>query len=475
MKVVICASEVVPFAKTGGLADVSGALPLALEELGIKVIITLPKYKAVKAVLSTQKKFKVEKLNNQISFTKIGKDIPVYFIENDKMFDRDGLYGEKTGDYPDNLERFAFYSKKTLDLLKNINFKADIIHCNDWQSSLIPVYLKNLNGYRNDKFYKEMKVVLTIHNLGYQGLFNKEKFPGLGLDRDLFNMDALEFYDKINVLKGGIAFSDIITTVSPTYAKEIQTKEFGCGLEGLLTKKTDLLFGVLNGLDYNLWDPGKDDFIFKKYSLESLEDKYVNKELLQRECKLTTDSSIPLFGLVGRLAEQKGLDILSAAINEITKLRLQMVILGTGDLKYHKVLEEIAKIYSKSISVNLKFDDCLAHKIYAGSDFFLMPSKYEPCGLGQMISMKYGTIPIVYKTGGLADTVVDFDPLENSGNGFVFDCYNKDSLFKTIKMAIYFYKDKKLFSDLIKRAAACNFSWEESAKQYIQLYKKSLE
>ncbi len=467
MKILFCSSEIVPFAKTGGLADVAGALPLALEKLGQEVAVVMPKYKSI-----SEDKFGIKKVNKDIYAAKIGKNINIYFIENKKFFDRDGLYGEKTGDYPDNLERFSYFSLRTLELLRQINFSADIIHCNDWQSALIPVYLKAL--YKGQPFYKEMKSVLTVHNLAYQGAFDKKEYPKLGLGWEYFTVETLEFYDKINILKGGLAFADIITTVSQAYSKEIQTKEFGCGLEGLLTKRKDSLFGIINGLDYNLWDPAKDKMIFKNYSPQNLEDKYINKAGLQKECGLSLSPNSALIGFVGRLAEQKGLDILAAAMEEITKLDLQMVFLGTGDVKYHLLLQDIAKQFPKNISLHLKFDDALAHKIYAGCDMFLMPSRYEPCGLGQMISLKYATLPVVFKTGGLADTIVDFDPLTAEGNGFVFDYYHQDDLLKAIKFALYFYKDKAIWNKLLKRSVKYDFSWAESAKKYLNLYKKCL-
>lgn len=459
MKIAICASEVVPFAKTGGLADVAGALPLELELLNQEVIIIMPRYKTIQ-----EPKFSIQRLKSDISYSLIGKNIKVYFIEKDLYFARDGLYTDKTGDYKDNLDRFSYYSRRTLELLKEINFKADIIHCHDWQSALICVYLKTL--YRDDPFYKNSKTILTIHNIGYQGLFSKDEFPKLGLDWKYFNMEMLEFYGKINLLKAGIVFCDIINTVSPTYSREIQSKEFGYGLEGILTKRKEDVFGILNGLDYSIWNPRTDKFIIKNYSLENIEDKYKNKEDLERVCKLPRKIDVPLFGIVSRLAEQKGFDILVDAIEKIYNMNLQLVILGMGDLKYHVILENIVKKYPKIISLHLKFDDPLAHKIYAGSDVFIMPSKYEPCGLGQMISMSYGTIPLVFKTGGLADTVTE-------DKGFVFDKYKKEVLVKTIDKVIKAFKDKKKWQGFMRSAMQSDFSWHESAKEYAALYKKA--
>jgi len=457
MKIAICASEVFPFAKTGGLADVTGALPLALEDLGQQVIIFMPKYQTV-----SSGKWPLKKEKDGLFSTSLGKNIKVYFIEHDGYFNRPGLYGEKTGDYPDNLERFAFFNKKTLDFLKEIDFKPDIIHIHDWQASLIPVYLKTV--YSDNPFYKDIKSLLTIHNIGYQGLFSKDEFYKLGLDWSLFNINGLEFYNQINLLKGGIIFSDAINTVSPTYSKEIQTKEFGFGLEGVLNQKKDSLYGILNGIDYSVWNPETDQFIFKNYSAQQLDKRYENKAALQKFCNLPV-KDVLLIGMVSRLAEQKGWDILGEAIDQICEYDLQLVILGTGDLKYHILLEEIQKKYPQRCAVYLKFDEVLAHRIYASSDVFLMPSRYEPCGLGQMISLKYGAVPLVFKTGGLADTI-------SSKNGFVFDVYKKEELINKIKEALNLYRNKNRWISLVKRTFTYNFSWQESAKEYIRLYQK---
>ncbi|OGX15362.1 MAG: hypothetical protein A2166_04475 [Omnitrophica WOR_2 bacterium RBG_13_41_10] len=459
MKILQVASEMVPFAKTGGLADVAGALPLALEEWGEDIIVALPRYKAVDPA-----KFKIIKLNNDISYSIIGKNIKVYFIENNKYFDRPALYGDKSGDYPDNLERFSYFCKRALQLLKELKFIPDAIHCHDWQSALIPVYLKNL--YKKDSFYKKIKTLFTIHNIGYQGLFPKDEYPKLGLDWGLFNMEMLEFYGKINILKGGIVFSDLISTVSEAYSREIQTEEFGFGMEGILNRRKNDVFGILNGLDYSIWDPAADKLIAKNYSLKEPQGKLKDKEDLQRICKLPVKKEIPLIGIVSRLAEQKGFDIFAEALEQICKMDLQLVILGTGDLKYHALLENAVKKYPKIIVLYLKFDDQLAHKIYAGSDMFLMPSKYEPCGLGQLISFKYGTIPIVFKTGGLADTV-------NKDNGFVLESYSKEDLIKAVQEGLAAFKNKEKWTKLVKQAMQYNFSWETAAKKYVKLYEKA--
>lgn len=461
MRVVMAASEIVPFAKTGGLADVVGALPLALEYCGHEIILIMPGYKCIK-----DSKLDIERVSEDISSSVIGENIKVYFVENDAYFNRDGLYVDKNGDYKDNLERFSYFCRRGLDLLQEINFPADILHMHDWQTSLMAVYLKKF--YADTDFYKNIKCILTIHNIGYQGIFAKEKFDKLGLERSLFSINGLEFFDKVNLLKGGIIFSDFINTVSPTYAKEIQTKELGFGLEGLLKERRNVLSGILNGVDYSVWDPDNDKFIAQNYSSLNIENKVFNKENLQKVCGLEQNKDIPVLGIVSRLAEQKGFDILAEGLDELCKADMQLVILGTGDLKYHQILKAAAKKYPKKISLNLRFDDPLAHKIYAGSDIFLMPSKYEPCGLGQLISLRYGTIPLVFKTGGLADTI-------NKNNGFIFKKYCKLDLLKSIKKAVTVFKNRQKWLELMKNSMNCNFSWKVAADKYINLYAKAKE
>jgi starch synthase len=459
MKIAMVASEVVPFAKTGGLADVTGALPLALEYCGHEVIVIMPGYKCI-----TDAKLKISRISKDVRTAVIGKNIKVFFIENKDYFNRDGLYGDKNGDYPDNLERFAFFCRRALDLLKEINFSADILHLHDWQASLVAAYLKNL--YSGVSFYRRIKSVLTLHNIGYQGVFTRDQFAKLGLGWELFDIDGFEFYNQVNLLKGGIVFADFINTVSVTYASEIQTEELGFGLDGLLRERKDVLSGILNGVDYSVWDPGTDRFIVQNFSQANPEDKAWNKEDLQKTCALPINKDIPVLGMVSRLAQQKGFDIFAQGLDELCKMDVQLVILGAGDLKYQEILKIAAEKYPKVISLNLKFDDPLAHKIYAGSDVFLMPSQYEPCGLGQLISLRYGTIPLVFKTGGLADTI-------SKNNGFVFDQYTKEELLKLINKAILVFKNKNKWLSLVKNAMECNFSWKVSADKYLALYAKA--
>lgn len=455
LKVLMASSEVVPFSKTGGLADVAGSLPLAIHKLGADIRLVTPRYKTV-GIFGNE-----ARLNN---------DVPVYFIEHEGYFMRDNLYGDKNGDYHDNLERFTFFSGKTLELLKDLDFKPDIIHCNDWQTALIPVYLKTI--FKDDPFYRGIKTIFTVHNIGYQGLFPKEHFPKTGLPWGLFTIDGLEFYDKVNILKGGLIFSDAITTVSPTYAKEIQTREFGYGLDGVLAQRKDSLLGIVNGVDYDEWNPSKDKELQFHFSAAKIDGKYNDKKGLQKEGGLKENEDAPLIGIISRLADQKGLDIISKIMEPLLNMEVQLILLGTGEEKYHILLGKLKTKYPKKVSIHLKFDAVLAKKIYAGSDMFLMPSRYEPCGLGQLISLRYGTIPIVRKTGGLADTIVEYNSGTNQGNGFVFEKYDANELLRAIRRALDLYKNKNVWRKLLLNAMKCDFSWEGSAKKYIELYLK---
>ena len=455
MKIAFCSSEVFPFAKTGGLADVSGALPLALAKKGYKVKVFMPLYKGIKPK------------ENKAGCGYIKKEgIEFYFIEHDEFFKRDGLYGTSRGDYPDNLDRFSFYSRAVLDTLSTLKFYPDIIHTNDWQASLVNAYLKLM--YKNDDFFKNTRSVLTIHNLAYQGVFKKDKFKLLNIPDEYFSPKYFEFYGKINLLKAGIIFSDMITTVSPTYATQIQTPEYGCGLDGVLREKKARLAGILNAIDYKIWNPDKDKLIYKKYSPKNLKDKAINKSKLQKDMGLEVNEDKLLLGMVGRLAEQKGIDILLSSLNSILK-KHQVVILGLGDAKYHARLKKQATKFKKSLSLNLKFDERLAHRIYAGCDCFLMPSRFEPCGLSQMISYKYATVPIVHHTGGLADTVVD---VERGGGGFPFYKYDKKDLIDAIARADEVFKNKKTWDNILKQISKYDFSWDNAAASFIEVYKK---
>ena len=465
MKILYASSEVVPYAKTGGLADVAGALPKALAELGHEVVVVMPKYRMV-----DEKKFGLERLNDVIFRAKMPKSqVTVYFIDNPKYFDREGLYQEKGIDYPDNCERFSFFCRKVLEFLPKVSFFPDIIHCNDWQTALIIAYVKKLYNW------SKTATVYTIHNMGYHGSFPKEQLPLTGFSWEMLTPETLEFWGNIALTKAGFVFADIINTVSETYAQEIQTDEMGFGLAGLLRSRTRDVSGIINGIDYEVWNPETDPQIVRKYGAKSIPLKYENKKALQRANRLPEKEEIPLIGMITRLADQKGFDILAGAMEKIMHLKCQMVILGTGEPKYHELLLAEKKKYPQHIGVNLGFDAALAQLIYAGSDMFLMPSRYEPCGLGQLISFKYGTIPIVRKTGGLADTVHDFNPKTGKGDGFVFEEYSSAALLDAIKRAVAAYKKKRSWLGLMEKVMCYDYSWATSARKYGDLYKRALK
>jgi starch synthase len=478
MKAVIVSSEVVPFAKTGGLADVSGALPKALAKAGVSVSIIMPFYRKISAkkfgIKPTKKSVKVmignKEVTGEIHTAKLDRKIEVYFIEQPKYFDREELYQTIEGDYPDNAERFAFFSKAALALIENLNLKFDIIHCHDWQSALIPVYLKTL--YKNHKLLAPIKSVLTIHNLGYQGLFPHTDMNIVGLGWEYFTFDKLEFYGKVNFLKGGIVYADAITTVSKKYAREILTPEFGCGLEGALMQRQKDLYGLLNGIDYSEWNPATDPLIPQKFSPDDMTGKSACRVALQKHFKLPLRADIPIFGMISRLTIQKGWDLLEGVLPKLMESDVQFVILGTGEAKYHQLLKQLASKFPKGVGLALAFDNNLAHLIEAGSDFFLMPSHYEPCGLNQMISMKYGTIPIVRATGGLDDSVIQFDRKTMAGNGFKFTEYKEEDFLASITNAMEVFSQKKLWKKLVSNAMGEDFSWDKRVYEYIDLYKK---
>ena len=458
MKVAMCAAEMVPFSKVGGLADVLGALPAALEKQGCQVVVVVPGHKD-----KSSAGIKIESLSADISVANVGKATKVYFVESKKFFDRDGIYGDLDQDYEDNLDRFLYFSRRTIALLKEIDFSPEILHLHDWHTCLVAILLKEL--YARERFFKQTKTVLTIHNVVYQGQFSKQEFPKLGLPSRLLGPEGLEFYGRLNLLKGGIEYCDAISTVSPTYSREIQTEEYGAGLAGVLKKHRSSLIGILNGVDYSIWDPKSDKYIASNYLSDNLEGKSKDKEDLQRACGFNIRADLALFGMVTRLTEQKGIDLLIKAIDQICGMNLQLVVLGMPDTKFYPVLEGLAKRYPGKFCLRPGFDNPLAHKVYAGSDLFLMPSKYEPCGLSQLISFRYGTLPLVFKTGGLADTV-------SPENGFVFDRYDQQGLVESLQRAISAYADKPRWDRLVKKVMKYDFSWDEAARQYLELYER---
>ena len=489
LKILFVASEVDPFAKTGGLADVAGALPKTLKALGHDIRVVLPHYGSIDS-----EKFKLKDVGSirelripvdgfqevatvQTSSLNSSQSPTVcYFLQNARYFGRNELYvdGKTKSDFADNDERFIFFSRAVIEMLKRLDWTPDIIHCNDWQTGLVPAYLKVL--YNNDPFFKNTRVVFTIHNIAYQGRFPKETIVKANLPWSLFTPEGIEFYGEVNFLKAGMVYADAITTVSEKYAEEIcSSPEFGYGLEGLLNHRKSALSGILNGIDYNVWSPEIDSLISARYSVKDPTGKAADKKALQEKFKLTTKPDVPLIGVISRLADQKGFDLLGAIAPELMKLDLQLVILGTGEPKYHQLFERMHQEYPKKMGLYLGFNNTLAHMIEAGSDMFLMPSRYEPCGLNQMYSLKYGTVPVVRATGGLDDTIVDFNPKTKKGTGFKFVPYNAQEFLKAINRALDIYKNKSAWKTLMMNGMKKDFSWTASSKKYVKLYQSLLK
>jgi starch synthase len=480
MKILFASSEAVPFAKTGGLADVSGALPRALAQMGHEVFLILPKYRQVdekhlnliKTGISLKVPISQKVEMGEVYSTEPAPQFHVLLIRKDAYYDRDQLYGTPNGDFEDNAERFTFFSRSILEAALALEFIPDIIHCNDWQTGLTPVYLKTL--YRNVAALKRTGSVFTIHNIGYQGLFWHYDLHLTNLGWEFFTPQALEFYGKLNFLKGGIVFSDAVTTVSRRYMEEIQTPEFGAGLDGVLRDRAGDLYGILNGVDYEEWSPQKDSFIKKRYGPEDLQGKRACKAELQREYDLTVTEDIPLIGAISRLDEQKGFDLIAVLMEDLMKLGLQFVLLGTGKEKYHLLFENLHRKHPKQVGIKIAFDNALAHKIEAGADMFLMPSRYEPCGLNQIYSLKYGTVPIVRATGGLDDTIKDFNPMNEDGNGFKFKDYSAHSLLAAIQRALQVYRERTVWEKLMIRGMSADYSWNQSARAYLKVYQDTI-
>ena len=471
MKVLIIASESHPFIKTGGLGDVIGALPHALKKIGIDARVVMPNYRDIKDDLKKQFKF-IKSFNVKVGwrdqycgiFEYIHDDVKYYFIDNEYYFKRDGLYG-----YYDDGEKFAFFNRAVFNFMKEFDWKPDILHCNDWQTGMIPV-LHKVEYIKND-FYKDMKTVFSIHNLFFKGMYSPQVLPELfGYDYQLFDNGSLEHNGAVSFLKGAINYSDRITTVSKSYAQEIKTQQYGEGLDGLLRWKENILSGIVNGIDYKEYDPKNDEYIFEKYSVNSLENKAINKEKLQKELGLTVNKDIPMIAMVSRLTHQKGCDLIINMLDGILQKNVQVVILGTGDSLYEKTFKDFKRWYPNKVSANILFDNELAHKIYAASDMFLMPSLFEPCGLGQLIALRYGSIPIVRETGGLKDTIIDYSFEMEEGNGFTFKNYSFMELMEKTELAIEVYKNKDKWKSLVVRAMNSYNSWDKSANEYKKLY-----
>ena len=481
-RVMFCTGEAVPFIKTGGLADVAGALPVELAGQGMEPCIFLPEYRGIR------NKFKLESTGIKVSvpiqvyndtvikvgevFTTTVNGVKAFFLRNDEYYDREFLYGTPQGDYEDNAPRFVFFTRGAIEFIRAGGFSPQIIHCHDWQSALIPLYIKTL--YKDDPAIGKIKTLLTIHNLGYQGVFWKYDLRQIGLDESYFTPEYLEFYGKVNFLKGGIIFADLINTVSKKYSQEIQSPQFGCSMEGILLTRTDDLYGIVNGIDYNIWNPEIDKNLAANFSVKELSGKKACKDALKKECGLEPGNA-PLIGIISRLAYQKGLDLVADSLGDVINLGFQVVILGTGEAKYQKMFEDHANKFPGRFALKIAFNDALAHKIEAGVDIFLMPSRYEPCGLNQLYSMKYGTVPVVTATGGLDDTVDDFNAQTKAGTGFKMKEVSKDELMAALKRVLNAYNDPKVWEKLVKNGMKKDFSWKTSAKAYLKLYNSLLK
>jgi starch synthase len=477
MHIVFAASECVPFSKTGGLADVAGALPRALAAAGHQVSVFVPRYRqtVLKGAQTVVNSITVP-FDDRYRFCSVvsgGKQggVSFYFVDYPPFFDREALYGTSTGDYPDNAERFALFSRAVLEASKILGV-PQLFHCHDWQAALIPVLLRT--QYAEDPAFRDVATVFTIHNMGYQGLFPPDTLPLLTLPWDLFTISKMEFFGSVNFLKGAVVFSDFVTTVSKKYSQEIQTTEFGFGLEGVLRTRSSTVAGILNGVDYAEWSPESDKFLVARYSPQDLSGKAKCKQdLLATFDMAKADPRLPVLGIVSRFAAQKGFDLIAQIMERLAREEMTMVVLGNGDKIYEEMFLRLAKQFPQKIAVKVAYDNAIAHKIEGGSDMFLMPSKYEPCGLNQIYSLKYGTVPVVRATGGLDDTIDHWDPRTSKGTGFKFTDYNGEALLLTIKESLRAFRDQNSWQQLMRNGMNKDFSWDTSAKEYIRVYERA--
>lgn len=482
MKILFLASEVEPLAKTGGLADVAGALPCALHDLGCDVRIGTPFYRHTKETGIPCELFASRihvqvgrlRLTDDVYQTYLNRKVPVYLFNKEEFFDRNNLYGTVNGDYFDNVERFVYLCRGALELCLASGFVPDIIHCNDWHTALVPVYLKSLYG--KSTLFQKTASVLTIHNLAYQGVYPADEYFVTGLPDELFNPRGIEFWGNINFLKGGILFADAVTTVSKQYSKEVQTPEFGFGLDDVLRSRTDNLYGIVNGVDYSVWNPAVDSLIAKRYDESDLSGKAVcKKDLIETLNMDPSFATKPILAMVGRLTDQKGCALLGQIINDLMQMKTGFVLLGEGEPRYNQMFGTIRRDPGGSAGIIIGYNNRLAHKIMAGADILLIPSRYEPCGLTQMYALKYGTVPVVRDTGGLSDTVRDFAPDTGKGNGFKFSDYRAASFLARIKDAVRHYNNSETWQKIIRNGMNADFSWKRSAQQYLQVYQKAME
>jgi len=473
MDLLFVSSEVAPWSKTGGLGDVAGALPRALAARGHAVAVVSPRYYRIDV-----QRQKMKALHRAVAvrgeqttlWLKRVDGVDYYFVENDRLFgSRPGLYGDAHGDYADNAERFAYLCRAALAAPAALSFRPRIIHCNDWQTGLVPFLLRQ--EHARDPMVSRARTVFTIHNLAYQGVFDKRVVPALGLPWDVFRYEAMEFFDRLSFMKAGLTFADALTTVSPTYAREILTPDGGCMLDPVLRHRAHELSGILNGIDAREWDPATDPQLPAHYSAADLSGKARCKEALQQELGLPVRAEVPLIGMVGRLAEQKGLDLVAAALPQVTGAEVQLAVLGTGQPELEAAFSGAARQHPGRVATRIGFDEGLAHRIEAGADMFLMPSRFEPCGLNQLYSLRYGTVPVVRAVGGLVDTVEDYDGAVH-GTGFRFRDYTPGALWFAVRRALDVYRDRRAWCGLMARGMTQDFSWDRSAAGYEALYQR---
>ena len=481
MKILLASSEVHPYSKTGGLADMVGALGKTLARAGHKVGLVTPLYAGLherfphlnRLDIALELPLGPHLVQGAIWTLDTPAGFTIYFVDASVFYERPGLYQNQGMDYPDNAERFIFFSKAIGHLASHLSWKPEIVHLHDWQTAFAALFLRLQSEAAGQG--RVPRVCMTVHNLAYQGVFPSGQYPLTNLPWDFFNPDGVEFYGQMNCLKAGIAFADVITTVSPRYSREITTPEFGCGLDGLLRHRQDALFGILNGVDYEEWNTLNDSYIAQPYSKADPAGKSVNKTGLQAELGLPVDSTIPLFGSIGRLVEQKGVDIILAALRGMIQSGLQFVLLGTGTPACEQAFQELGREFPSQVAVRIGFNEAMSHRIEAGADFFLMPSRFEPCGLNQMYSLRYGTIPIVRATGGLDDTVIDVRENADCANGIKFNDYSAAALSKAIRKAIVLFNEPELFQRFRTNAMSADFSWDRTAAEYLKLYKRAVQ
>jgi starch synthase len=480
MRLLLASSELHPYSKTGGLADMVGSLAKSLARAGHQVAVVSPfyagiaeKYPEIKAgELILDLPVGHARLQARIWSLSAGERLTVYFVDYPEFFHRPTLYHKDGIDYPDNAARFLFFSKAAVALARRLPIPPELVHAHDWQTGFVPLLLRHQRT--SGEWPTAPRTCMTIHNLAYQGVFAATLYPLANLPWDYFSPGGVEFYGKMSCLKGGIAYADLITAVSPRYAREITTEQYGCGLDGLLRHRRNSLVGILNGVDYEEWNTTHNPMLKHPYSVADLAGKRANKLDLQAEFGLPADAAIPLFGSIGRLVEQKGVDILLGALQEMLPAKFQFVLLGTGDPAFEKAFEELARRFPAQVSVKIGFDEALSHRIEAGCDFFLMPSRFEPCGLNQMYSLRYGTIPVVRITGGLDDTIIDVTENVDEANGIKFGEYSTRALAKAIRKALVLFNEPDLLDRFRKKAMAADFSEERTAAEYVKVYEQAL-